>query len=229
MDGLVTLSSTRSSFSISTVSSCSLQANAPLGITEHNEGPPAHAFEQADAQHSLTDHLDPTMKVFSQRDPGNTGCVECTVLLDELVAVIDHFPQPKVQKAVLYHFKHHHPLVPMRDSFRQVALILIKAIERRIQDAAHSLEIEDAVDIGEFFDFDKYYLFEDTATHPQCSILDPSKATHARVSTPMYLKNQEEEEGEASSDSFVQDVVQKERIVKWLANVEVGDWNEEKT
>jgi hypothetical protein len=227
MDCLVTLSSTRSSFSISTVSSCSLQVDPALGITEYNEGPPAHGSEQADAQLSLANHLEPTMNTFSQRDAASTGCVECTVLLKELVVVIDHFPQPKVQKAVLYHFKNHHLLVPMRDSFRQVALILIKAIERRIQDAAYSLEMEDAVDIEEFFDFEKYYFFENTATHPQCSTPDPSKATHARVSTPMYLKNQEEEE--ASSDSFVQDVVQKERIVKWLANVGGCDWNEEET
>jgi hypothetical protein len=223
MDNLVTLSPTRSSFSISTDSTIHRPAIPQPEITGRNEDSREQAFKQAVAQLPLDGYPEPAMTAYSQLDAGNTGCVECMILLKHLVAVIDQFPQPKLQGAVLYHYKHHEPLVPMQYHFRELAANLVEAVEWKKKYGAQDMEMEGDFDCGEFFDFDKYAPSEGADVHLERSAPVLSKPVHTQAASLASLPDQEKE---VDDDSLTPDVSSKEQITKWLTGVVNSGSNE---
>jgi hypothetical protein len=173
MYGMITLSPTRSSFSISTMSTSA-------------SPPPGQDMLDVHLERMDLDVENPEMPPALQRMDA-VVCPTCTDILSRLLEAALRFPQPKLQAEALHHFSHHDISVPMDKDFSRRAGLMADLAERinlaTVQNNLNNIDDlsvvddlvdtapEDDVDMDRFFDFDGY----DTNQNADVSALDPER------------------------------------------------------
>jgi hypothetical protein len=154
MYGMVTLSPTRSSFSISTKPGSSLAEGSPNIRRQAHDVTEAYITEHPDS-------FDITLLAPPPEDIKETTCAECSALVSRVSHTwfTDPTAQRELQVAVLHHFRYHNSLTHMNDNTSYMGELM----ERTALRGAQPSTLEDQVSIENdkldaFFDFG-----EDTA------------------------------------------------------------------
>jgi hypothetical protein len=176
MYGMITLSPTRSSFSISTMSTSTSSPPEQGTLGVHLEGMDIDVGNPGPTL--ATPRMDAVV------------CLKCVDILSRLLEAAKRFPQPKLQAEALQHFSHHETSVPMDEDFRRLAGLMADLAKRKnlafMQDYLNNIadlslvddhvdidrEPEEDIDMDRFFDFDGY----DTNQNADVSGLGPERA-----------------------------------------------------